>query len=488
MQDLQALENHILRASSPYVQDAHHAEARRLAKQIASRCPDRFCRFATLLVQRLTSEISTSDFVRSLDVPDVLGEESDYLALKVLGYCAMYSHGDPGDQHGLNRQYRGRCLRLAEKLGSLISQLVILTNWVSAALSDDDVDLVEGLLGRIDILLDNPTLAEHQNAKRAETDARHLSHHAKLKFLKARDASTDEASKLVNDGVVHYRAAAARIAEQDHLRVKMQIEAANHLARLGIDRDDLDLLGEARNFLALALRALDSHVSNACRAYYHTASARGLELEALRIHNVDLKLAIPILRQAVSEREACVAAYRAEKHHLEAEAAAELENTRRWLEQMTKPKKIFLSHRTADKDRVRIFAKALRSLGFDPWLDEEALPSSKPVERTLLAGMNESCAAVFFVTENFIDEGFLSTEIDYALLRRRKLEKVGEEFAIIVLVVEAEVGSIAVPEILQTHRHSSHYTELEAFEALICALPVRTGTVLWRKSDPQMPA
>ena len=81
--------------------------------------------------------------------------------------------------------------------------------------------------------------------------------------------------------------------------------------------------------------------------------------------------------------------------------------------------KIFLSHKGTDKPRVREYKKTLEALGFDPWLDEDALTAGAGLERGILKGMKESCAAVFFVTSNFVDESFLGSELDYAISEKR---------------------------------------------------------------------
>ena len=60
--------------------------------------------------------------------------------------------------------------------------------------------------------------------------------------------------------------------------------------------------------------------------------------------------------------------------------------------------RIFLSHKDCDKPLVRRFMSALRSIGFDPWLDEEAMPAGSHLDHSILQGLKESCAAVFFIT------------------------------------------------------------------------------------------
>jgi hypothetical protein len=73
------------------------------------------------------------------------------------------------------------------------------------------------------------------------------------------------------------------------------------------------------------------------------------------------------------------------------------------------PMKIFLSHKSADKPLVRQYKHLLVELGFDPWLDEDAMQAGAELERSLLKGFADSCAAVFFVTPNYKDENYLAS-------------------------------------------------------------------------------
>src|SRR5207245_3399448 len=66
--------------------------------------------------------------------------------------------------------------------------------------------------------------------------------------------------------------------------------------------------------------------------------------------------------------------------------------------------KIFLSHKSVDKPLVYRYYHALKTLGFDPWLDERNMPAGANLEREVLRGFEESCAAVFFITDSFKDE------------------------------------------------------------------------------------
>lgn len=59
--------------------------------------------------------------------------------------------------------------------------------------------------------------------------------------------------------------------------------------------------------------------------------------------------------------------------------------------------KIFLSHKSPDKALVRDFKTTLEVLGFDPWLDEDAMVAGAQLDRSILKGMQDSCGAVFFL-------------------------------------------------------------------------------------------
>ncbi len=141
------------------------------------------------------------------------------------------------------------------------------------------------------------------------------------------------------------------------------------------------------------------------------------------------------------------------------------------------PMKIFLSHKGADKVMVREFKKTFAELGFDPWLDEDAMTAGTELERGILRGFTESCAAVFFITANFKDEGYLASEVDYAIAEKRKKN---EHFAIITIVFNYNGDKGSVPELLKRYVWKEPKNELDALREIIRALPVTLGHVYWR--------
>lgn len=141
------------------------------------------------------------------------------------------------------------------------------------------------------------------------------------------------------------------------------------------------------------------------------------------------------------------------------------------------PMKIFLSHKGCDKQLVRKFQETLKLFGFDPWLDEDNMPAGTKLERGMLQGFAESCAAVFFITPNFMDENFLATEVDYAIGEQRKK---GDKFAIITLVFEEGAAKGKVPDLLHAYVWKEPKSELDALHEIVRALPMRVGDVRWR--------
>ena len=136
--------------------------------------------------------------------------------------------------------------------------------------------------------------------------------------------------------------------------------------------------------------------------------------------------------------------------------------------------KIFLSHKSVDKPLVQRYYHALKSLGFDPWLDEPSMPAGSNLEQELLRGFQESCAAIFFITENFTDEKYLATEIEYAVAEKLTKEN---KFAIIALRYQS--GSV-LPNLLMPYVYKDVGNDLEGFNAVLTALPIELGPVRWK--------
>lgn len=142
-----------------------------------------------------------------------------------------------------------------------------------------------------------------------------------------------------------------------------------------------------------------------------------------------------------------------------------------------KPKDIFLSHKSVDKSLVRTISKTLAEIGYSPWLDEDRMKAGVPLERALLGAFADSCAAVFFITPEFQDDGYLRSEIDYALHQKREKK---ERFAIIALQLRGMDGAMgSIPEVLR-HLFWKQVEPVEIIKAIVEALPIRMCGIEWR--------
>ncbi len=142
------------------------------------------------------------------------------------------------------------------------------------------------------------------------------------------------------------------------------------------------------------------------------------------------------------------------------------------------PKKIFLSHKGNDKPTVRLYKNVLQTLGFTPWLDEDAMVAGTELERALLQGFKESCAAVFFVTPNYVDSGYLATEVNYAIQEKRAK---GNRFSIITLALPDDTGNIGtIPDLLRPYVWKTPQNALTALEEIVRALPIELESPVWK--------
>lgn len=189
---------------------------------------------------------------------------------------------------------------------------------------------------------------------------------------------------------------------------------------------------------------------------------------------------IPLIRTRLEKhyrlkKEDAVFIVKKDMSNLDSESAAAMEKHEYALGHT--PMKIFLSHKGIDKPRVREFKEILSLLGFEPWFDEDALKTGVELERGLLQGFKESCAAVFFITPHFQDEKYLASEINYAIAEKR--EK-GNKFSIITLLFEENGQKGQVPDLLKTYVWKEPKTDIEALQEIIKALPIKVGDIYWK--------
>ena len=77
-----------------------------------------------------------------------------------------------------------------------------------------------------------------------------------------------------------------------------------------------------------------------------------------------------------------------------------------------------------------------------------------------------------------MDEGFLRTEVNYAIGEKRVK---GDRFAIITIVFTGKKGEKgAVPELLKQYVWKEPPTDLEAINEILRAMPIAPGEPRWR--------
>lgn len=150
-------------------------------------------------------------------------------------------------------------------------------------------------------------------------------------------------------------------------------------------------------------------------------------------------------------------------------------------EMLQRKKRIFLSHKSVNKPLVKRVRDALILLGFEPWLDEDEMRAGDVPLRAIQRGLEQSCAAVFFITPEFQDNRWLAREIDSAV--RREIDD-PERFRVITLVFRQEgKPDPVVPETLKDYIYKEAASELEALMHIVRALPIKLGTTEWRYED-----
>ncbi|MGY2895986.1 toll/interleukin-1 receptor domain-containing protein [Deinococcus sp. UYEF24] len=139
--------------------------------------------------------------------------------------------------------------------------------------------------------------------------------------------------------------------------------------------------------------------------------------------------------------------------------------------------KIFLSRQGVDKAVVQKFKSTLDLLGFSTWLDEDAQPAGAALEPDVLNGFADSCAVVFFVASSLLDQGYLASEIEYAIAQKQSRQ---DQFQIITLVMDHDGQPENVSPALLNYVYKKPASHLEAMDEILKALPVQVGQVTWK--------
>jgi len=150
---------------------------------------------------------------------------------------------------------------------------------------------------------------------------------------------------------------------------------------------------------------------------------------------------------------------------------------------MARPRKVFLSHRSVDKPLVRRFYTILQQLHYEPWLDEDAIDAGDVLNRAILNGIKQSCAAIFFLTPAFRDDRFLAAEIDHAISEQMERP---DHFRIVSLLYPGADGTpVTVPPLLKRFAWKEPIDDLEALGIILRSGPLRVVDPRW-PDDPAL--
>ena len=110
---------------------------------------------------------------------------------------------------------------------------------------------------------------------------------------------------------------------------------------------------------------------------------------------------------------------------------------------MSENPKVFVSHASEDKERfVLDFAKKLRSVGIDAWLDKwEMLPGDSLVDKIFEEGIKEADSFIVVLSINSINKPWVREELNTAIVKR-----ISDKTKIIPIVLD----NVEVPECLKS--------------------------------------
>ncbi len=133
--------------------------------------------------------------------------------------------------------------------------------------------------------------------------------------------------------------------------------------------------------------------------------------------------------------------------------------------------KVFLCHASEDKPVVRELFERLKTDGFDPWLDSEALLPGQDWDLEIQKAMHASEAVIVCFSDiSVVKEGFVQKEIKYA----QEIQKEKPEGTIFFIPLQLE--ECEMPFGLRSV-HWGHYYEPDGYKKLVGALNTRAGQV-----------
>lgn len=132
-------------------------------------------------------------------------------------------------------------------------------------------------------------------------------------------------------------------------------------------------------------------------------------------------------------------------------------------------RKIFLSNYGISEKIISEYKATLETMGFEPWVDEnDLLGYGSPSNYS--QGFTESCAAIFFITDDFSTSPEFKKEIEYAVEEKRKKNS---SFSILTLILNDENKKCRIPMPLKHYLLKETNNITESILEIIKAIPVQ---------------
>lgn len=465
--------------SSRYKRENFYGKLRNDISEFRKYCSNSLADYLDLQIDYIVGKCKLDETIdlleKLINEPD--NGKNDWEQIHILSFISKLKFKSESTEINFSR--RKKTLELADKNRFEIESLIIMVSWLFARVTLKQISESQEMIEEIDNRFSSLSDYNKNDNRLSETRSRFLSHKATVIFQKILDKDESSLEQL-NKGNKYYDEAVKLILSDDHRRVNTLVEWADRLTNLYSNNlyEDYNFI---ESILNRAFTGLDSHYCDPCLAFSHQVKSAYLYIKGEKNLPYSKSETLKIFREAIRSSNESIKFYKNIGHHYIKEPLTLLEKITRKLNMLEISKKIFLSHKSDDKSIVRRFYNLLQVLGFEPWLDESSMPPYDSLYRSISEGIKESCACIFFITQNFKDEKYIREEINLAI--QLQIDKGEELFRIIPIVLGKDV---TVPDIIKNKtRYEVFDNELDAFAYIIKWLPVKVGTVILNKYDEE---
>ena len=126
---------------------------------------------------------------------------------------------------------------------------------------------------------------------------------------------------------------------------------------------------------------------------------------------------------------------------------SDLEKRGYFMKPFGKDRQVFISYSTKDKEDVRKLIPYLNGIDLPVWFDEYNISVGQSITQSVQKGIEQSEMVIFWVTNNFIESNWCSTEMNAFV------KKMIEEGTLIFIMLDDDVEIKALPLFLRDIKH-----------------------------------